>query len=154
MAPDALVLGVLVAGTLAALVQNAWTSPATALPFFAAAGWTWRPDRELALRPLAAALAGLGMLAAMAVLLALALPRLDSHLRLRRFYLDAARHEVTLENIPLLVEAADADPGDADVQRVLLQYGSAVEAAAPGVDPQLLPALQRARGRLAELAPH
>ena len=155
---DVLAFGVVVAGTLVALVQNAWTSPGTALPIFAAAGWIWRPDVEPLFRPAARAATGALLLAAMAALVILAVPRVESECLLRRFYLRAdADGGYSRENIPLLVRAADADPGDPDVQRVLLTYGTQLEAALAGgkapESAELAQALQRARARLAELAP-
>ncbi|MHC5209564.1 MAG: O-antigen ligase family protein [Planctomycetota bacterium] len=147
-------LGMLVAGACAALVQDAWTSPGTALPFFAAVGWLWTP---IASRPAPArtpAAVWLAGIAVIAILFALALPRVRVQWGLRRFLLRAQAEDVTLENFPLLVEAADADPGDLDAQRILSAYGSVLEQFHPRADASVSEAVQRARQRIDDLAPH
>jgi O-antigen ligase len=159
---DRAALGVLVAGTLAALVQDAWTMPGTALSFFAAAGWAWAPPaaapsaaapaRPLSPRSsLAVLLTGL---AAIGVLVVLALPRVRVQWELRRFLLRAQAEDVTPENFPLLVGAADTDPGDVDAQRILRAYGVLLRDHHPRADASVGAAVERARQRLLGLAPH
>jgi hypothetical protein len=157
---DRAALGVLVAGTLAALVQDAWTYPGTALPFFAAAGWVWAPAPVTAaaparpLSPHASRAVLLSGLAAIAVLVVLALPRVRVQWELRRFLLRAQAEDVTPENFPLLVGAADADPGDVDAQRILQTYGALLRDHHPRADSGVTAAVERARQRLQGLAPH
>ena len=165
-AGDRVALGVLVAGTVAALVQNAWVSPGTALPVFAAAGWAWAPAASRAPGPRASAALVAGGLAAMLVLVALAVPRVRVQLGMREFLrrtlveqvssegLPVLVREVSSDNLPVLVRAADADPGDVDCQRLLVGYGSAFIAGSPQVGESLRAPVERARQRLAELAPH
>ena len=149
---DRVALGLLVAGTVSALVQNAWTTPGTALPFFAAAGWVWRPTS--APHP-----AGAGVRTATRVLLAvlilgllaLALPRTRTHVQWWRFYRAAQRDGINLENIETLVDAADASPGDIDIQTRLVKLASDVQHDAPEVADRVDAPLQRALARVQRL---
>jgi hypothetical protein len=52
------------------------------------------------------------------------------------------------------VQAADADPGDVDAQRILRHYGSLLEQVHPRADGAVAAAVERARRRIADLAPH
>jgi O-antigen ligase len=151
---DRVALGVLVAGTVAALVQNAWVSPGTAIPVFAAAGWAWAPSalREPSRR--ASILLGAGVLAAMAALLVLALPRVRVQLGMRDFLLHAEPGKLTPENFALLVHAADTDPGDLDAQRLLLSFGAEILEQQPQAPASVRDPVERARQRIADLAPH
>lgn len=152
---DRVALGVLVAGTVTALVQNAWVSPGTAVPIFAAAGWVWAPAvvREPGRR--VTALIGVGLLAAMAALIVLALPRVKVQLGMRDFLRRATAEErMTLETFGVLVRAADAGPGDVDAQRLLLSVGTQVLEQAPQAGDDVRQPMARARARLADLAPH
>ncbi len=160
--PDAgqaahIALAVLVAGTVAALVQDAFTSPGNALPFFAAAGWAWARARgdgaaaDAAL-PQRTGLA-LGTLLA-ALLFIAAWPRLQCQLGLRSFYLAADAGGLTPASFALLREAADADPGDLDAQRLLVEFGSLALQASPEALPDVTAAVETARARIARLAPH
>ena len=153
-AGDRVALGVLVAGTVAALVQNAWVSPGTALPVFAAAGWAWAPAAPRAPGPRASALLVAGGLAAMLALVALAVPRVRVQLGMREFLRRAQVEQVSSANLPVLVRAADADPGDVDCQRLLVGYGSDFIAGSPQAGESLRAPVERARQRLATLAPH
>ncbi len=162
-----LALGVFATGVVVGCVQNAWTSPGTALPIFAAAGAVWgllAADRartglpsEHVLRNETPALrtATIALILAMVVALtALAVPRLDAQLRLRAFYLRAATEGIAADNLGLLVAAAEADPGDVDVQRMLAVRGRELMAAQPAAGPIFAAAVAAARTRLARLAPH
>ena len=75
-------------------------------------------------------------------------------LGMREFYRRAAIADVTSETLPLLVRAADADPGDVDAQRLLLFYGSKFLSKSPQAGEPLRAPVERARERLALLAPH
>ena len=151
---DRVALGVLVAGTAAALVQNAWVSPGTALPVFAAAGWAWAPPAPRVPGPRASAALVAGGLAAMLALVALAVPRVRVQLGMRDFLRHALVEEVSSANLPVLVRAAEADPGDVDCQRLLAGYGAAFIAGSPQAGESLRAPVERAQQRLAELAPH
>jgi O-antigen ligase len=149
---DRAALGVLVASCVSALVQNAWTTPGTALPFFAAAGWVWRP--MLAPQP-----AGAGARAATRVLLGalllgllvLALPRTRTHVQWWRFFRAADRDGINLQNIEVLVDAADASPGDVDIQMRLVQLAGDVQRDAPQVADRVAAPKERAEARVARL---
>jgi O-antigen ligase len=174
-APDSpplahLAFGVFAAGVVVACVQNAWTTPGTALPAFAAAGAVWglraarsapgaepgtgaepAPGEERGALRLATI--G-GVLAALAALAALAVPRLEAQLRLRSFYRSADDVGINADNLRLLVDAAEADPGDVNVQRLLVVYGGELLAALPAAAPRYAAPVAAARERLARLAPH
>jgi hypothetical protein len=137
-------------------VQNAWISPGTALPFFAAAGWVWcRPASPRAPESAGArAITGAAILAAMAVLFALALPRAQSQWLVRSFYVQSAEDGIDAASFDTLVEAADADPGDLDAQRLLLGYGEQILGLSVPWAARAEAPVRRARERIAELAPH
>jgi len=151
---DRVALGLLVCGTAAALVQNAWTTPATALPFFAAAGWAWRPAEP---QPAASASAGtvtrVLLVALLLGLLVLALPRARTHVQWWRYFRDADRHGINLQNFVLLVDAADASPGDVDIQSRLVHDALEIQQVAPQVAAEVQAPLDRALARLQELRP-
>ncbi|HZJ69738.1 MAG TPA: hypothetical protein VFF36_02320, partial [Planctomycetota bacterium] len=159
---DRVALGVLVAGTVAALVQNAWVSPGTALPFFAAAGWAWAPAAPRPAGPRASAVLVAGGLAAMLALVVLAVPRVRAQLGMRDFLVRAAAIDTQTPDgfaafvraFAVLVRAADADPGDVDAQRVLLSFGDTILQRSPDAGHSVRDPMARARQRLAELAPH
>ena len=152
---DRVALGVLVAGTVAALVQNAWVSPGTALPFFAAAGWAWAPAAPRPAGPRASAVLVAGGLAAMLALVVLAVPRVRAQLGMRDFLVRTeAIGKLTPDGFAVLVRAADADPGDVDAQRVLLSFGDEILQRSPDAGHSVRDPMARARERLAELAPH
>ncbi|HTE05582.1 MAG TPA: O-antigen ligase family protein, partial [Planctomycetota bacterium] len=148
------------AGAVAACVQNAWMSPGTALPVFAAAGAVWglrgwqRGDSAGAERPARRAATVAGLLAAVAALALLAVPRLEAQLGMRRFYLSADAEGVGADNLPLLVAAAEADPGDINAQRLLVAYGGQLIAAQPSAAREFSAPIAAARARVALLAPH
>ena len=87
----------------------------------------------------------------MAGLLLLALPRAAVHVNWWRFFRRADVEGIDLDNARLLVRAADADPGDVDIQRRLLVLGGQLRLAGPQAAAFIDPALDRARERLAEL---
>jgi len=165
--PGVTALLVLLAGALLALVQDAWTDPATALPIFAAAGFAWAARdaerrNESALDPGGGSPAGVAITLA-TLLLALGLgllawPRLDAHLSLRSFYLRAeqAGGVIGPSSFAALLHAANVAPGDVDVQRMMLIYGTQYAPRAPDIDAKVaaIKAVERARERLALLAPH
>lgn len=115
-------LAVLIAGLALALVQDAWSDPAIAVPFFAAVGFLWapRPDENRAWRRVHPAV-GIG-----AVLMGLGLglaawPRLDAQMSLRMFYQRAeAQGAITSEAYSALVHAGDMGAGDPAIQRIVL----------------------------------
>ncbi len=151
---DRAALALLVAGTVAALLQNAWTTPGTALPFFAAAGWAWRPPRAAAVAGAGArAFTRLALGALLVGLLVLALPRRRTHVQWWRFFRAADREGVNLQNFELLVDAADASPGDVDVQARLADIARRIQREAPEVARAVQPSLDRSVARLAELRP-
>jgi O-antigen ligase len=115
-------LAVLVAGLALALVQDAWTDPATAVPFFAAFGFLWarRPDETRAWSKVHPAV-GIG-----AVLLGLGLglaawPRLDAQMSLRTFYQRTqAEGAITSLAYSALMHAGIAGAGDPAIQRIVI----------------------------------
>lgn len=155
---DRSALALLLVGVVVGLVQNAWTSPGTALPFFAAAGWVWAPRAGGESRAQESAGARViavgGILAAMAMLFVLAVPRARSQLLLRDFYLQAATGVTDAAAFDTLVQAADVDPGDVNAQRLVLDIGSQILALAPPWASRVEAPIQRAKLRLTELAPH
>jgi O-antigen ligase len=151
---DRVALGLLVAGGLAGMLQNAWTTPGTALPFFAAAGWAWRPVAAPAAASPGARAATRALLALLvAGLLLLALPRARTHVQWWRFFRDADAHGVNLDNVALLADAADASPGDVDIQARLAHFAEEIQAQAPQVAGAVQAPLDRARARLSRLRP-
>jgi len=154
-AADKAALALLLSGCVVGLVQNAWVSPGTALPFLAAAGWVWsRPASSRTESAGTRTLTGVGILAAIAVLFVLAVPRARSQLLMRSFYTQAADGGIDAASFETLVDAADADPGDLDAQRLLLGYGEQVLSLAVPWASRAAAPVQRARERVAELAPH
>jgi len=138
---------VFVAGVVLAMAQDAWTSPTTLAPCFAAAGALWAGPRRAPSRGLVPA--------AMVLAIAVALPsvaRLDAHLSLRRFVQQAARHGVNPATFEALVEASRAAPTDVQVQRVTAHWGGRLLAALPGHD-VVRETTEQAVARLAALAP-
>jgi O-antigen ligase len=150
---DRAALGLVVSGTVLALVQNAWTTPGTALPFFAAAGWVWRPTPAQPPSETSRRVARLLLAPLVLGLLALSLPRLGTQVQWYRFFRAADRDGVNLENFELLERAADASPGDVDVQTRLVHFADAIRDAAPQAAGAVEPARERAVARIAELRP-
>jgi O-antigen ligase len=148
---DRAAFGVLIAGTLTGLVQNSWTAPGTALPFFAAAGWVWRP--ALAPEPSAGGrrLARGLLVLLIAGTLVLAVPRMHTQALWYRFFRDADSKGVNLQNFGWLTQAADASPGDIDVQTRLVHFADAIGNAVPDVAQMVRPAKDRALLRIGEL---
>jgi hypothetical protein len=148
---DRAAFGVLVAGTITGLVQNSWTTPGTALPFFAAAGWVWRP--LLAPEPAAGSrrLARLWLVLLIAGTLTLAIPRFQTQSLWFRFFRDAAENGVNLQNFGWLTEAADASPGDVDVQARLVHFATMLGDQVPDTAQIVKPAMDRAMTRIREL---
>lgn len=145
-------LGLLVAGGVTGMLQNAWTTPGTALPFFAAAGWAWQagpgptasgPGARTATRALLVLL--------LAGLVLLALPRARTHVQWWRFFRDADAHGVNLDNFARLEDAADASPGDVDIQARLAHVAGEIRAEAPAAAGAVQAPLERAQARLARL---
>ncbi len=149
---DLAALGLLVAGSVAGLLQNAWSTPGSALPFFVAAGWAWRPLAAPAEASAGARSATRALLAALLVGLALlALPRARTQVQWWRFFRAADRDGVNLENFELLEDAADASPGDVDIQARLVQFAGDIQAQVPQVAGAVQAPLDRARARVARL---
>ncbi|MDG2148192.1 MAG: O-antigen ligase family protein [Planctomycetota bacterium] len=164
-APGVVAFLVLIAGTVLALVQDAWTDPATALPLFAAVGFVWAPrEGERRLGGTQPPGENLGARAVTVATLFLALglgllawPRLDAHLSLRSFYLRAQEAGgVDATSFAVLQHAAEVAPGDIDIQRMVLFYGEQYAPHAPDTESTVaaIKATERARERLAQLAPH
>ncbi|MCB9899230.1 MAG: O-antigen ligase family protein [Planctomycetes bacterium] len=159
--PSRTALVVVVAGCALALVQDAWTDPTTAVPFFCALGFAWSPrsDEARAWHPAKGAMAPLLVLAGLGAAL-LAWPRLDGHLAWRHFVEEFAAHGGALDGarFDLLVDAAETCPGDVDLQASLVdvgrQYAALVMRADPGESARAIQAVDRARARLAVLAPY
>ncbi len=155
-ADEAGLCGLLVAGLVLGMVQDAWTSPTTAVPLFAALGYAWsplpsprtghgreRPSIVLTLTTLALAVALAGA----------SVPRLQAHLLLKRFHDTSAVLGIDVERCGLLLDAADADPTDVAVQRIAAYYGEAVLEATGGQPPELARRVARTGQRLEHLAP-
>jgi O-antigen ligase len=164
-APGVTTLLILLAGTVLALVQDAWTDPATVLPIFAAVGFAWAArEGEKQLEEAQPPAGSLGARAVTAATLFLALglgvlawPRLDAHLSLRSFYLRAQEAGgVDATSFAVLQHAAEVAPGDIDIQRMVLFYGEQYAPHAPDTESTVaaIKATERARERLAQLAPH
>jgi len=152
---DKTALAILLSGCVVGLVQNAWISPGTALPFFAASGWVWSRQSAGGTESAGArTLTGVGILAAIAVLFVLALPRAQSQWLVRSFYVQAADEGIDAASFETLVAGADADPGDLDAQRLLLGYGEQILSLGVPWAARAEAPVQRARERVAELAPH
>ena len=151
-----LTLGVLVAGTALALVQDAWTDPGTAVPFFAAVGVVWaRSGRQRPSPTRRDAPAGYGpglALVALAIGAALlATPRFHAHMLARSWYLRTeASGELTADSFDLVVRAADAAPGDVQLQRLLGTIGAQWAPRAATVDDKVaaIQAVDRAAERI------
>lgn len=172
-------LAIVACGVLLALVQDVLTDPATALPVFAALGLCWAPARDddtqdgdahdhgdpstgdacpsqagIAATP--PRLLALPMLLLGAGLLLLAWPRLDAHMSLRSFVRRTdSEGRMTQEGFQLLVRASRAAPGDAAVQRIVLDFGQLYLLRVVNADGQAVVQheLDLARQRLARLLP-
>lgn len=150
-------LAVFVAGLVLGLVQDAWTDPATAIPFFAAMGFLWapRPDELRAGRPLPAA-KGYAVVALGLGLGLAAWPRFDAQMSLRTFYQRTeARGTITSEAYAALVHAAYVGAGDPAMQRMLLDMAPIFMAQVrePADKAQVVLDIEEARQRLAALGP-
>lgn len=112
-------------GLALGLVQDAWTDPGTAVPFFAAMGFLWAPRAEetRAWLPTSAAM-GFGAVALGLGLGLAAWPRLDAQMSLRTFYKRTeARGAITSDAYAALVHASYVGAGDPAMQRMLLDMG-------------------------------
>lgn len=148
-------LGLLVAGVLLGLGQDAWTDPGTALPFFAALGFVWgRPESGDRATPM---WIGAPLLLFGAGLAVLAWPRLDAHMSWRSFYQRADRDGfIAPETMAVLVHAADTAPTDGAIQLYFLDIATHVylpRVIDDGARDQIEIAIGSARDRLAALAP-
>ena len=117
-----LAFAVFTTGLVLGLGQDAWTDPATAVPFFAAMGFLWapRPEETRAWLPTPAAV-GVGAVALGLGLGIAAWPRLDAQMSLRTFYKRTeARGAITSEAYAALVHASYVGAGDPAMQRMLL----------------------------------
>lgn len=158
-APTRVAFGVLVTGAVAALAQDAWTDPATAVPFFAALGFAWAP-RPSETRHWLTAKPGLTVLLLLLGLGAglLAWPRLDAQVTLRAFYEQAAADGINAASLTTLQAAAEASPGDIDIQRLLTRFAGDYARAAMPVDParaaEWVSVTADARAAVLRLAPH
>ncbi|MFT7465065.1 MAG: O-antigen ligase [Pseudohongiellaceae bacterium] len=115
-------LAVFVTGLVLGLGQDAWTDPATAIPFFAAMGFLWMPHPEetRAWLPTSKAM-GFGAVALGLGLGLSAWPRLDAQMSLRSFYQRTEkRGTITSEAYAALVHASHVGAGDPAMQRMLL----------------------------------
>jgi O-antigen ligase len=154
-AGDRAALVVLLSGCVVGLVQNAWISSGTALPFFAAAGWVWASRGSRGASRGGRVLLPATILASMAVLFVLAIPRVRSQWLLREFYLlQSAAAGIDATSFDMLVTAADADPGDVNAQRMLHDIGRQVLALGVSWAARAEAPVQRASERLAVLSPH
>ena len=148
---DRAAFGVLVAGAITGLVQNSWTTPGTALPFFAAAGWVWRPVLAPEATDGGRRLARVALVLLVAGTLVLAVPRARTQALWFRFFRDADENGVNLQNFGWLTQAADSSPGDIDVQTRLVHFATLIGDQVPDVAPMVKPARDRAVLRIAEL---
>ncbi len=149
-AADLVALAVLVAGTAVGMLQDAWTSPGTALPFFAAVGYVWTPA---AVGPPGAGRRTALVVALLALLCVgpMVRARLAGHWGAWRFQRIAAVEGINLENFELLTRAAAAAPRDEDLQRMLQHTGMRIMAQAPQVARQVSPHVADAVLRLETL---
>ncbi|MED5330086.1 MAG: O-antigen ligase family protein [Planctomycetota bacterium] len=150
--------GILMAGLIGGMVQDGWTSPGTALPFFAALGWTWATKRDgTALEETPPILLRGGVVLFGLSLIILALPRLQTHLGMKNFYQVAATEGVNRASLSILAAAAESDPTDYDAQQLMAYWGDQYLAALEQVDAvalaDLLQAIERAKRRVKSLAP-
>lgn len=158
---DLAATGVLVAGFVVGMVQDAWTTVGTAVPLYAALGFVWsipwtarHPLQDLGAQETSTWQRwGLRVVAALVALslVGLAVPRLRAHLGLRAYYQSAsslggasmAEFEQTFSH---LADAADADPTDVTVQQLVVVYGS--QALAQAESQAIREAVEEARARL------
>lgn len=129
---DLVALGVMTAGLVVASVQDAWSSPGTAVIVFAAAGHVWSP---LLTHSDADKRRGLALGLALAISLALAFlawPRWAGHHGAWSFQSQAAAAGgIRFEDFDTLASAAAAAPHDIDLQRMTRHIGLRLLSAVP-----------------------